>query len=314
MGIKTSRGATVILILVAAAAFAVFITLWATLLREKSSELALEMAKAAFALGVGASAGVVVKRILEQAKEARRAQAQQRQLKQLIVTNLKAVGDGLETARLLMLAHQSAKTYGEQIRRITSAYVRLLGIRRTIESGEVELGSAGRALQESMAKMLAYMNNLCEEYREKYLRVSRLQRLDEKLNKDAEGKHAVGQDPERVGWSSCAWDLIHDPEEFPALADLLAPGPQHGRYFRGPLESVCSELRHQIAASHRESEIMAQPDAAESVDQQMREFQRHIKAALKASLTPARCHTSPSGRSASAGSGPDTAPRASGSS
>ncbi len=239
-----------LLCLVALVALGIFVYLYQGVVEEKQAELKLDIAKACLTIFVAASAGTIVKGLVELARDERKEKARQRIFKQHVLLDLKAVYNATETSRLLIDAHRSAKTYGEEIRRMISSRVRLSNVKRALESGTVDFGTSTDGLQGCITCMLAYQSVLGEEYRQNYLQVSRKQRVDEvryKAIAESMLNQRVGDDPwSDETWKSEAWQSIASKKNFPALHDLLSHGLGYTEYFRQPLDAASNELRSQV--------------------------------------------------------------------
>ena len=99
-------------------------------------------------------------------------------MRERLLADLRLVHDRSESARLLIAAHRSAKTYGEQMRGLIACEVVLLKVKRTLD-----LAPSERHEKESrcLADMLGYLRALSDEYRAEYKKVADCQRYDEAL-------------------------------------------------------------------------------------------------------------------------------------
>ena len=230
----------------AAAALAGFVYLARFRLHTKSEEIQLELAKACLGVLVAAVAGTVLKTITDRTRTILKEEARQRVFKQHMLADLKAVHDAMETARTLIEAHRSAKSYGEQIRRLGRSRVRLQAVERAILADNIDFQVAREGLLGCVAHMVRYIRSLEDEYHEKYLEASRMQRVDEEANKDLAAKAGKsGVQPEPHQWRVEAWTYIDT--HFGALKDLRSAGKSYQKQFRGPLDAATVELRSQIA-------------------------------------------------------------------
>ena len=98
-----------------------------------------------------------------------------------ILADLKSVFDMLETARILIDAHQSAKTYGEQMRLLPEAIMKLRNILRALRPGFRDLEEE---LSVPLTHCITFLEKLLEEYKSSYKEVSRLQSIDERIETD----------------------------------------------------------------------------------------------------------------------------------
>jgi hypothetical protein len=162
------------------------------------------------------------------------------------LADLKAVYDSVESARVLIEAHKSARSYGEQIRRLGKSRVRLEGVHRAIRADTIDFQKAGNGLVGCIDHMIRYIEFLEEEYHEKYLSASRKQRVDEQYNNELAQRSAKSkQQPDDDEWRVEAWNFIDT--QFPALKDLRDCGQQYQNKFKCPLDEATVELRNQIA-------------------------------------------------------------------
>ena len=88
--------------------------------------------------------------------------------------DLVEVDQTLETARQLIYAHRTAKTYSEQYARIVATR---LSLRRIWFDPLV--ANDKQNIRDLLTKMIAYVDALGAEYEERYLAVARQQRIDE---------------------------------------------------------------------------------------------------------------------------------------
>jgi hypothetical protein len=104
----------------------------------------------------------------------RAARATKREYWRDVLHDLLSVNDAVQTSRLLIDAHRTARTYGEQMRQlITSrASLRRLELDPDVINDENGLAAA-------LEDMRRYLDGLGQEYRASYLKASRIQRLDE---------------------------------------------------------------------------------------------------------------------------------------
>jgi hypothetical protein len=98
-----------------------------------------------------------------------------------VLDDLKAVYDEVERVRILIDAHRSAKTYGDQMRdHVIPAAVRLRNVKRALDAGTSEI-QPGRlkVLRRAVASMESYLNALVEEFQQEYKRIADRQRVFE---------------------------------------------------------------------------------------------------------------------------------------
>lgn len=153
---------------------------------------------------------VVVKQIDERRSE--------REAWHTVLNDLVAANQTVTLARLRLEAHQSAKTYQEQLAELMRARVEL---RRICAIGIV---IGGPPLRDHVDAMQWYLDALGFEYEKGYLRVARQQRLDELWLDDqmkAANSDGAPELPDALAVPTEAWRLLKDPNRFPRLAALL---------------------------------------------------------------------------------------------
>jgi hypothetical protein len=249
--------------------------------------LLLEAAKAAGTLATGLLLGGVLKLAMDDQAESKRLRDDMEQRLEAVIGDMHANHDRLETARLLIAAHRSAKTYGERMRDVIDAHVVLLKIGH---GPGMDVFASRPGGVERFEWLLAYLVALQNEYRVRYKQVSDLQRYDEEMNKQALSARvrALLADHDADGeavpsMSHRAWDLLSSETDFPVLEDLCA---RHEQYERRFLDS-CRVLTDMLErAKARSREVTVPPAGALPTDAQLRES---IEA--KAREIRARCET-----------------------
>jgi hypothetical protein len=94
-----------------------------------------------------------------------------------VLSDFKSVYDKVEKARLLIQAHRTAKTYGEQMRELIDGVVILHNIKRALNPEFPELQEK---LNPCISAMNRFIKELLDEYRDNYKKISVLQEIDEK--------------------------------------------------------------------------------------------------------------------------------------
>lgn len=129
--------------------------------------------------------------------------------------------DTVQLAGRLLSAHATAKTYAEQITKVSE--VREV-LRRIMSSPEVH---DDPELRGTLLRMRHYLKGLVKEYEAKYLPVSRQQRLDEEvltyrlkeLAREADNL-SLPTIPESLAGPFPAGSKLSDPKEFPCLNEF----------------------------------------------------------------------------------------------
>jgi hypothetical protein len=136
-----------------------------------------------------------------------------------ILNDLVAANQKLILARVRLQAHQSAKTYQEQLAEVMAARVEVRRI------GALDIVNRDRSLSDQITRMREYLDGLGQEYAAGYLNVARQQRLDEVWLTSQMNAANVGDDapklPDRLSCAARAWLLLKDASQFPRLAALL---------------------------------------------------------------------------------------------
>ena len=134
-----------------------------------------------------------------------------------LLADLKSVYDRVESCRLLVEAHHSAKTYGEQLRALVSGVVTLHNIKRALDP---EFPCLLEKLSEPINKMTKFLKGLLGEFREKYREISSLQEADEAWNKHSRASlPRAGRRPNEYKPLHRAWSEIADLPKLSVLRD-----------------------------------------------------------------------------------------------
>jgi hypothetical protein len=176
-----------------------------------------------------------------------------------VLGQLKTVYDCVDKGRTLIAAHQSAKTYGEQMREFIDARVKLLAVDRALRFDERR--HQIESVNKNVAAMLSYLSSLTSEFIEHYKDISRSQSIYEAKMKKAVAQKGVNLSslPKNTPW--------RDLRTLPQLTDFLKPvkdeqhskdpvagslrkePPELSRYaveFVGQLDSASEELRQTL--------------------------------------------------------------------
>ena len=167
-----------------------------------------------------------------------------------ILADLKAVYDKVDRGRTLIAAHQSAKTYGDEMRNFIEARVKLLQVVRALKFDQ--RGSAVQpAVESSVKSMEGYLPLLIEEFTDRYKDISRAQSVYEArmaslrrvIEQGPPGEKSVPEPP-----ANEPWDRIAALEQ---VQDFLKPAGASSGYrnqFLTPLDSASSALRIALEA------------------------------------------------------------------
>ena len=236
-------------------AFAVGMGVWGGVYRNVDwpdgapSPMIVSLGNAGLTLAVGGVLGGIVK-LLFDALAARRERHEATQVfYRNILDDLKAIYDEMERSRLLIEAHQSARTYGEQMRKLPDAVIRLRNIERALRPGFARLE---RELGDPLAGLTDFLTELLDEYRKRYIDISRLQSQDEATNAYSRKLVAEGKrDAHDVTLSTAAWDEIRTLPKLRTvrLAETGGTNPQSVAYkarFVDHIDDASRTLRRRL--------------------------------------------------------------------
>lgn len=220
---------------------------------DAKSELHKQLMSASLALLFGACFGGIVKMLLDQAVAEKRRRDDAAAFVANVLTDLKKVYDHVERARLLIPAHQSAKTYGDEMREdVTAGVVQLRNVIRALQGrvAGVPVGLQER-VRPPVEMMKDYLIELTGEFRAEYKQLADLQRFHEsraeKLAKDfAEGS----ADIPHAQMPAFVWTAV---ERLPRLAEFMQGGREYETRFIRPLDAASEALRtsHAELIGHR---------------------------------------------------------------
>jgi hypothetical protein len=135
-----------------------------------------------------------------------------------VLTDLKDVYDCVDRGRILIRAHQSAKTYGEQMREFIAARVKLLNVVRALKFDE--RGAPIIAIRTNVSAMEQYLRALIDEFEQEYKEISRSQSLYEArmkrvLDGSVSAPDTAVELPQNEPWETIA--------KLKSVADFMAP-------------------------------------------------------------------------------------------
>jgi hypothetical protein len=202
------------------------------------------------ALVFGAFFGGLVKLWLDDFQRAREARQEQLRFVTAVLADLKSVYDRVERVRILIEAHRSALTYGDEMRDLIDAEVQLRNVIRALDQGtsgilEGHLEDARRAVR----SMEGYLKSLTAEFRDKYKGIADKQRIYE-----AEFKRLL-EDDKQVDWStvqppaSKAWadiEKLPNLRGFREYTDREEYATGYGLQFVGALDLASWILRAEL--------------------------------------------------------------------
>jgi len=154
----------------------------------------------------------------------------------------------VERARTLIVAHRSALTYGNEMRNLIEARVKLKNIRRAVEStpGALE-DDADETIRTSVGTMDDYLDWLGEEFEQQYREISEAQTIYEARREKAIEALTVDGEMSRV--ENAPWRMIESLERARTFLGLREAPAEHAyaTQFRAPLDEASAALRAQLA-------------------------------------------------------------------
>lgn len=208
---------TVILV-VSAVGMAVWaLAYWISYGDDSPHALLTAFGKAGLTLAFGAVAGGFVAHLFRRWDKHRADLAAEQAFYRAILDDLKSVHDRVERARLLIDAHQSAKTYGEQMRILPDADITLHNIRRALRPGYADVLED---IEKPLKACSAFIKGLTGEFRIHYKKISNAQLRDEAINEHRCEQLAKGDiEKEAVKFAREGWEMIAKLEALKVLRD-----------------------------------------------------------------------------------------------
>jgi hypothetical protein len=213
LGSREAWIASIVVILIAALIFAVSVAN----IRNMGDTMWEEAAKASLNLVTGIILGGFLKLLLDAHSRAQETRTQRSDFRLGIITRLEAIIDQLETARLLINAHRSVRTYEEQMRQLLAVRASVLDVQRSIEAVRTEMDDADQVLSH-INQMDKYLAELGAEYKNEYPIVAKRQRYDEALTRSRIENSVRNGDEEPPPLEEKAWAMLC---KFPVLNGFL---------------------------------------------------------------------------------------------
>jgi hypothetical protein len=193
----------------------------------------------------GGLLGGVLKLILDEVGAAKRRRDDAVTFTTNVLSDLKRVYDQAASAQLLIGAHRSAKTYGDELRGLIEATVQLRNVKRAL-TGRVDGIAEDRviAVAAEVETMGQYLGDLTNEFRLNYKKLSDSQRSYEAKAEAMVKKFAeepTGSTPPLL--PTFVWDSI---AELPLLKDFIANGDRYKNQFERPLDRASGHLRIEL--------------------------------------------------------------------
>jgi len=197
-------------------------------------------------LTFGGLLGGELKVLLDQVVAAKRSREDAAEFVTNVLADLKDVYDQVARSRILIPANKSVKTYGEEMRGMIQARVRLRNVTRALERRAEGLNQETRTeVTDYVYAMERYLELLSLEFRDNYKELSDKQRGYEQRAEVMlkQYAHAASTDappplPEFV-WKSLS--------QLQMLADFIGEGSQYKQSFEKPLDEASELLRNEHA-------------------------------------------------------------------
>lgn len=220
------------------------------------SELKRALYTASLGLLYGSLFGGLVKLLLDDLDRERQQRTEHVQFLSTVFTDLKAVYDRAERARVLLFANRSAATLGREMRDLIDARTRLLAVKRALPINTHDTTRRIRELNEDVDTMAAYLDELITEFSEKYRGLSEAQQVYEEAMKAYAAKAAAKPTELPPLPKNEPWDQM---KTLRLLRDFIGIDPDdekrrmpdqkkttYGARFAGPLEHATRALTQEL--------------------------------------------------------------------
>lgn len=201
--------------------------------RYAPAELDGALYTASVALVFTALLGGIVKLLMDDVAAARKRQENATEFVANVLRDLKGVYDRVGRVRIVVPAHRSVKTYGQEMRDVIDARVRLRNVIRALEQ-RPDLPPALRGgVGAQVRRMEDYLEALTAEFRDRYRELSGRQSAYENARK--QGADASAHDP---------WPAL---QALPHLAGLMQGGAAYQSQFEDALDEATRLLRAELS-------------------------------------------------------------------
>jgi len=175
------RNWSLLLLLIIAGTFYYFAV--ALFSEDSKVNLKIELAKSFMRLVFSALAGGLIKIIFEQHEKNKNKEAVKKEFKHSVLNQIRKVFDNVDRARLIIVAHKSAKTYSEKIQQnIIPSILKPFDIKRSqVDSNNMSDSDLLIQLRINFYHMIAYLQVLANEYRDNDPPISIQQTYQEKI-------------------------------------------------------------------------------------------------------------------------------------
>ena len=188
--------------------------------------------------------GGVVKLLIDYHQRGRENRAEQARFLTGMLNDLKSVYDRVERARIVIVAHQSARTYGNEMRDLIDAAVKLRNVVRALDTTTSGISHDNRSeLHSNVQSMEGYLNGLVKEFKGSYKTISDKQRTFEstfdRLLAERELTDPPPPPPDNEPWA--AIENLEDLEEFRSDEPT-----RYNAEFVAALDSASAILRSEV--------------------------------------------------------------------
>ncbi|MBC8030162.1 MAG: hypothetical protein H7Z16_08620 [Pyrinomonadaceae bacterium] len=219
-----------------------------TLARFVDDDLRKGLYTGAITLVFGGLLGGLLKILLDDVTAARRKRDDAATFVRNVLNDLKTVYDRVGLARIVIPAHRSTKTYGEEMRDLIKGRVQLKHVIRALEGRAEGLTKVtAQNMRKEVNRMATYLKVLTDEFKNNYKRLSDSQReyemrVETELKRSAERREASPPDI----FSTVVWDQL---QRLEVLSDFIN-GHYKSAYqtnFVAPLDEASRLLRAELA-------------------------------------------------------------------
>jgi hypothetical protein len=194
----------------------------------------------------GGFLGGVLKLLLDEVLVSKRRRDDATSFVTNVLADLKGVYDRVARARIVIAAHRSVKTYGDEMRAMIDARVQLRNVTRALDRRSDGITHDARTeVVRRVEQMEAYLETLNSEFIANYKRLSDRQRSYEERAKVVL-KHFAEDDsgtepPELPGF---VWESV---SALPELAAFIEARAAYKKNFEEPLDDASECLRDELA-------------------------------------------------------------------
>jgi len=211
----------------------------------------------------GALLGGLVKLFLEDVQRVREQRAEQARFVRAVLADLKAVYDRTERVRTLIAAHQSARTYGDEMRDLIDSAVQLRNVVRALDQTSDILERHRPALKSGVESMERYLNSLTDEFTTAYKTIADDQRMYEAaFDRLLEKPDIAAKPPHNSPWDGLR--KLPNLTEFLGGSDAAKESPTYTSNFLNPLDLATWILRSELTRQSTRQQLPLPPEHRET--------------------------------------------------